>query len=44
MGENVIEINDGMTINVNVRLKNIMYVKNIMLGILQHVVVKMESI
>ena len=38
------EINGGITINVDVNLKNVMYVKKIIFGILQHVVVKMENI
>ena len=45
MEENVIQINSGITINVvDVRVKNIMYLKKTMLGILLHVVVKMENI
>ena len=42
MEENVIQINGGMTINVDV--KSVMYAKKIMFGILLHVVVKMENI
>ena len=42
--ENVIQINSGITINVDVNLKNIMYVKKIMFGILLHVIVKTENI
>ena len=42
--KNVIQINDGITINVDVWLKDIMYVKNIIFGILLYVVVKMENI
>ena len=38
------EINGGITINVDVTVKNVMYVKKIMFGILLHVIVKMESI
>ena len=34
----------GIMINVNVNVKNTMYVKRIMLGILLHVIVKMENI
>ena len=41
---NVSQINCGITINVNANLKNIIYVKKIMFGILLHVVVKMENI
>ena len=36
MEENVIQINGGITINVHVSVKNVMYVKNIMFGILLH--------
>ena len=43
MEENVIQINGGITIYVDVNVKN-MYVKNIIFGILLHVVVKMENI
>ena len=44
MVENVIQINIELMINVDVSLKNIMYVKKIMFGMLLHVVVKMENI
>ena len=44
MGKNVIQINGGITINVDVNVKNIIYVKIIMFGILLHVIVKMENI
>ena len=44
MEENVIQINGGTTINVDVSVKNTMYVKKIIFGILLHVVVKMENI
>ena len=44
MEENVIQINGGIMINVDVRAKSIMYVKKIMLGILLPVIVKMENI
>ena len=43
MEENVIQINGGITINVNVIVKNIMDVKKIIFGILLHVVVKIEN-
>ena len=39
--ENVIQINGGIMINVDVSVKN---VEKIMFGILLHVVVKMENI
>ena len=42
--ENVIQINGGIMINVYVSVKNIMYVKKIMLGIQLDVNVKMENI
>ena len=44
MEENVIQINGGITINVDVSVKSVMYVKMIMLEILLHVIVKMENI
>ena len=44
MEENVIQINGGITINVDASVKNIIYVKKIILGILLHVVVKTENI
>ena len=44
MEEIVIQINGGIMINVDVSVKNVMYVKKIMFGILLHVIVKMENI
>ena len=44
MEEDVIRINDGITINVDVSVKNVLYVKNIIFEIILHVVVKMENI
>ena len=44
MEENVIQINGGITINIDVTVKIVMYVKKIIFGILQHLVVKMENI
>ena len=44
MEQNVSQINGGITINVDVSVKNIMYVKKIMFGNLLHVIVKMENI
>ena len=41
---NVIQFNGGMTINVDVSVKDAMYVKKIIFGILLHVVVKIENI
>ena len=43
-GKNVIQVNGRLTINVNVIVKSIMYVKNIMFGILLHVIVEMTII
>ena len=43
MEENVIHINGGITINVDVNIKNVMHVKKIIFEILQHVVVKIEK-
>ena len=44
MEENKIKINGGITINVDVSVRNITYVKKIKFVILPHVVVKMEDI
>ena len=44
MEQNVTQINDGITINVDVSVKNIMNVKKIMFGILPHVIVQIEKI
>ena len=43
MQENVIQIKSGITINVDASVKNIIYMKNIIFGILLHVVVKGEG-
>ena len=43
MEENKIQINVGITINVNVSVKNVMYVEKIMFGILLRVIVKIEN-
>ena len=43
MKQNVIQINDGITINVDVNVKNVMYVKKTMFEIL-HVIMKMVNI
>ena len=40
MEEIVIQINGGIMINVDVSVKNVMYVKKIIFGILLHVIVK----
>ena len=42
--ENLIQIKSGIMINVDVSVKNIIYVKKIISGILLHTVVKMENI
>ena len=44
MEENVIQINGEIMIKVDASVKSIIYVKKIILGILVHVVVKMENI
>ena len=44
MEEIVIQINGGIMINVDVSVKNVLYVKKIMYGILLHVTVKMENV
>ena len=44
MVKNVIQINVGIVINVDVGMKNVMYVKKIIFGILLHLFAKMENI
>ena len=44
MGKNVIQVNGGITINVDVSVNNIIYVKKIIFEILLHVAVKIENI
>ena len=44
MEKNVIQIKSGIKINVYVRVKNVIYVKKIIFGILLHVVAKMVNI
>ena len=44
MEEAVIQINGVKMINVNVSVKNVKYVKKIILGILLHVIVEMENL
>ena len=44
MGKNVIQINGGITMNVDVSVKNVLYLEKIIFGILLHVVVKIENI
>ena len=44
MEENAIQIKSRIAINVGVSVKNIIYVKKIVFGILLHLVVKMVNI
>ena len=44
MEENAIQINGGITINFDVNVKTLMYIKKIMFGILVNVFVKMGNI
>ena len=44
MEQSVIQIIDGITINVDVSVKNVIYVKKNMFGILVCVFAKMENI
>ena len=44
MEKSVIQIIGGITINVDVNVKKLMYVKKIKFGILLHVIVKIENI
>ena len=44
MEENLIQINGGIMINIDVSVENVMYVKNIMFRILLHIAVNMENI
>ena len=44
MEGNLIKTNNEVMINAHVSVKNIIYVKKIIFGILIHVVVKMENI
>ena len=44
MEENVIQINGGITINVDVSVKTVMNIKMVMFGIVLHVILKMENI
>ena len=44
MVENVIQIKSGITINVDMSVKNIIYVKKIIFGILLHAVATMVNI
>ena len=44
MEENVIQINGGITINVDVSVENVMHVKKSIFEILLHAVAKMENL
>ena len=44
MKDNISQINGGITINVDVSVKNIIHVKKNMFGILVNVFVKIENI
>ena len=44
MKQNISQTNCGITINVNASVENIIYVKKNMIGILLHVIRKMENI
>ena len=44
MEENVIQINGGITINVDVSVENVMHVKKIIFEIFLHAVAKMENL
>ena len=41
--QDIIHINGGIMINVNMSVKSIIYVKKIVFGILLHAIVKMED-
>ena len=43
-GKNATQIKSGIAINIDVSVKNVMYVKKIILGILLLVIAKMENI
>ena len=42
--ENLTQINGGITINVDMNVKNVMYLKKLMIEILLHVAVKKNNI
>ena len=44
ISQNLIQINGRIAINVDVSVKNILYVRKIMFGIPLHVIMKMENI
>ena len=43
MEESITQINGGITINIDVSVKSIIYAKKIILGILLHIYMKMEN-
>ena len=43
MEQNVIQINGGITLNVDEIVKKLMYVKKIMFGILLYVILKIQN-
>ena len=43
MEENIIQITGGITINVAVSVKNVMYMKKVMFEILLHVAAEVEN-
>ena len=44
MEENIIQINGGIKMNIDVSVRNVIYVKKTMFGILLRVIGKMENI
>ena len=44
MEENVIQLNGEIMISIDLSVKNVMYVKNTIFGILLYLIVKMENI
>ena len=44
MEQNLIQIDGGVTINVDMSLKSIIYMKKVTFGILLHVIVEMENV
>ena len=44
MQENIIQINGGITINIDMSVKNAMYVKKVIFRIILYVILKMENI
>ena len=44
MEKNAIQIDEGMMVNANANVKQVVYLKKIMCGILIHVIVKIKNI